>query len=115
MLAYRERLTFEQRQREHDRISHSHPNHVPVIVSRGTRDIPALDKEKFLVPSTVTAAQLTYIVRRRLVLDPSRAMFLYCNGLVVSGTTTSVRELHQKHADPDGFLYVTYAFENAFG
>ena len=113
MLPYHQRLSFEQRQREHDRISHSHPNHVPVIVSRGTRDIPALDKEKFLVPSAVTAAQLTYIVRRRLVLDPSR--HAYCNGLVVSGTTTSVRELHQKHADPDGFLYVTYAFENAFG
>ena len=113
MLPYHQRLSFEQRQREHDRISHSHPNHVPVIVSRGTRDIPTRQGE-VSGPVHGDGGATHIFVRRRLVLDPSRAMFLYCNGLVVSGVT-SVRELHQKHADPDGFLYVTYAFENAFG
>jgi hypothetical protein len=105
-----ERAHASERARKH------HPGHVPAILVRGGRDAPQIDKEKFLLPHDLTGAQLQYVVRRRLRSMPAdRALFLMCDDVLVPATTTA-RELDAAHRDPDdGFLYVTYALENAFG
>lgn len=114
-LPYRERMPLVLRATACERARRQHPEHVPAILVRRSKDAPPLDREKFLLPRTLTGAQLHYIVRRRLRMEGEQALFLLCGDRLVPATAT-VRELEVAHRDPDdGFLYVTYALENAFG
>lgn len=115
MLPFRRRLTPEQRRAECERVTARRPGYVPTIVERGDAAAPHIDKEKFLLPADLSGDQLTFVVRRRLRMDPSHALFLLCGGKLVASATTAA-ELHRLHRDPeDGFLYVRYTLENAFG
>ena len=115
MMPFRSRLTPEQRRAECDRVTTRRPGFVPTIVERGDRNAPRIDKEKFLIPLELTGNQLQFVVRRRLCMDKSEALFLMCDNSLV-GPNTTAQELYAKHRNPeDGFLYVTYTLEHAFG
>ena len=115
MLPFRQRLTPQQRRDECVRVVSRRPDHVPVIFERKSRDVPLIDREKYLVPPTLTGAQLQFVLRRRLALDPKHALFLHCHERLVSAHAL-VLDLYAQHKDAeDGFLYVTYATESAFG
>jgi hypothetical protein len=115
MLPFRTRLTLEQRRREYQLITMKRPELVPIIVERDGRDAPRMDKEKFLVPDDLTAAQFAFVLRRRLHMTSSEALFLLCNGLPLSGDTTLSQVRARTVQSDDGFLYVSYSLENAFG
>ncbi|XP_022711606.1 gamma-aminobutyric acid receptor-associated protein-like 2 isoform X3 [Varroa jacobsoni] len=87
-----------------------------VIVERASNShqVPAIDKQKFLVPDDISVAQFMWIVRRRIALSPERALFLFV-GRVMPQTSMSMGELYSQYKDPDGFLYLTYSGENTFG
>lgn len=116
MLPFRKRYTLDQRKEESIRIRCRKPEFTPVIMERASQSVPALDKEKYLIPPDLTAAQLVFVIRRRLHMKSSQALFLLCHGKIVSGTTT-IREIYDAHrlTSEDGFLYMTYALENVFG
>ena len=104
---FRERLTEEQRRREYDRISGKLADRfVPVIMERGTRDTPCIDKEKFLVPVDLTVAQLAFVVRKRLKLSSGESLFLMIRRRLCPSTST-VGSVYEAHRAPDGFVYVT--------
>jgi GABA(A) receptor-associated protein len=112
MLPFRRRLTLDQRRHEFARVQHY--ERVPLILERGSRETPAIDKEKFLVPRDLTVGQLTFVVRKRLKLDATRTIFLLVSNQLLTSTTT-IASVYDRHRNEDGFLYVTYTFENAFG
>lgn len=115
--SFKERRTFEQRAADADEIRQRNPNRVPIIVERYKLEnqLPLLDKNKFLVPDFLTVAELCKIVRRRLQLNPTQAIFLLVNQKsIVSGSLT-MAELYQNEKDPDGFLYVVFASQDVFG
>lgn len=114
MLPFRQRLTFEQRRAEKARITHISHDRVPIIVEAGSRETPRSDKEKFLVPYDLTAAQFLFVLRKRIRLNAQDSLFLMINGMMVTSSTT-VHDLYDRYADEDGFLYVTYTTENTFG
>lgn len=116
MLPFRQRLTSAQRAAECEKALERHPAYVPTIVERGDAVAPRIDREKYLLPADLTGAQFAYIIRRRLNVKSSEALFfLTDNGrLVPSQELVSV--LYEEHKDPtDGFLYIRYTLENAFG
>ena len=114
---FRSKHTFEARVEEARKIREKFPGRVPVIVEKGRRataDLPDIDKNKFLVPADLTLGQFIYVIRKRLVLPPEKALFLFIgNSLSASGAF--LRELYAHHADQDGFLYVEYSGESTFG
>lgn len=116
---FRERLTLSQRKEEYARIRMRKPLHTPIIAVRGRGQVPPLDKDKYLVPEALTCAQFSYVLRRRLRLEPAQALFLLlCDGAdraTAPPGNALLSALHSRHADADGFLYVTYTLENAFG
>lgn len=114
MLAFRERLTFDQRKLEFERVKRKRPEYVPTIIVRGSKDAPYIDKEKYLVPKEVTSTQMSFIVRRRLNMRADQALFLFCDNRILGPNHTMV-QLAQEFADEDGFLYLTYTLENTFG
>lgn len=112
---FRERFDVHARSAIYAKTRTRHPEHIPAILERGCDTLPHVDREKFLLPSTLTGAQLQYVIRRRLRLNKEQALFLVCNGLIVPSDCTA-RELYARHHDPqDKLLYITYTAEHAFG
>lgn len=116
------KFTFKTQQSEEQRIEESkailekYPHRLPVIVERApnSNQVPAIDKQKFLVPDDIAVAQFMWIVRRRIALSPEKALFLFV-GRIMPQTSMSMGELYAQYKDPDGFLYLTYSGENTFG
>lgn len=74
-----------------------------------------LDKRKFLVPQELTMSQFLMIIRNRLRLHPSRALFLLVNERSMVSLSKTLSEVYEEHKHLDGFLYVTYASQEVFG
>ena len=118
--------TTQRRRLRAEELRSRYPDHVPVLVGAGEK-APPLKRERFLIPGELTCADLCYVVRRHVGpgLRKDQAIFLLCrNGreatsstpshVAVSGTQT-MRDVHDKYADADGFLNVTYCVEHVFG
>jgi len=108
--------TLEQRQTESRQIKQKHPNRACIYMVKSTTKptLPDLDKNKYLVPIDITIGQLSYIIRKRISLCPSAAMFLMINNTIVSSSLT-IAETEKKYINEDGFLYIHYTTENCFG
>lgn len=94
-----------------------YPDRVPVIVEKkkGCKDVPDLDKNKFLVPKDITFSQFIYILRKRMNLQPHKGIFVFTNNKLVPGSST-MSDIYQRDKDPnDKMLYVTYSSESVFG
>uniref|UniRef100_A0A336MTT7 CSON005060 protein n=1 Tax=Culicoides sonorensis TaxID=179676 RepID=A0A336MTT7_CULSO len=93
------------------------PTKVPIIVERYHKenDLPVLDKKKFLVPEEVTLSQFLGIIRNRMKIGPSKALFLLINNRTMISISRTVGEIYEEYKEIDGFLYVTYASQEVFG
>ena len=113
---FRAKHTFEERQQEAWRISQKFPGRVPVIVERGSgsKTVPIIDKQKFLVPGDLTLGQFVFVIRKRMELPSESALFCFVGGSLPT-TGSLMRELFGRFRDEDGFLYVSYCGENTFG
>lgn len=112
---FRERLTLPERVAECNRVMQSRNGYIPTILERGRDDSPPIDKEKYLIPEDLLIGQLAIVVRKRLRLQASEALFLLCNNTLLPATTV-LKDLYRTKYNPDdGFLYVQYSLENAFG
>ena len=113
--SYRERTCSHKRRSECNRMLTRRPDYAPTILERRGQQTPPISREKFLIPRIMSGAQLMYIVRSRVELQPSQAIFLLCNNVMITASDT-VGELYRKHANSeDGMLYITYTVENTFG
>lgn len=106
----------DARRMESKRVQDRYPNRIPVICERATSDttITNIDKVKYLVPTDLTMGQFCYVVRKRIKLEPEKAIFLMIDRKMLP-TCSLLSRVYEEHKDEDGFLYVTYSGENTFG
>ena len=106
---------FNTRLNESKRIMNKYPDRIPVIVNKSNRsNIQDIDKKKYLVPRDMYIGQFTYIIRKNIKLNESKALFVTINNNLVP-TNITMSEIYKKDHNKDGFLYVIYSSENTFG
>jgi GABA(A) receptor-associated protein len=117
MSLYKQRVTFRQRAVEATKVKQKFPGRIPVIVEKAERNdsnIPDIDKSKFLVPGDLSFGQFVYVIRKRIMLPPDKAIFLFVNNVLIASSTL-MNEVYNNYAESDGFLYVVYNGESTFG
>ena len=110
-------FSFERRRDEATRVLKKFPDRIPVICEKSWNanvDCPDIDKKKYLVPKDLTMGQFLYVIRNRLKVGPEKGMFLFV-GNSIAPSAAFISEIYNYYVETDGFLYVTYAFENVFG
>lgn len=109
--------SFRDRREESRRVIANYPDRIPVICEQANvfiDEVPYLDKKKFLVPKDLTMGQLVFVIRKRMKLPCEKAIFIFTNKTIPSSYKL-VGDVYALNKDIDGFLYVTYSFENVFG
>jgi GABA(A) receptor-associated protein len=114
-IPFKTRYSFAQRRTEFENITKKYPDKIPVIIERASDNgKEKLDRHKFLVYREATVGQFMYIIRKRMSLTSEEAIFLLIGDTILA-VSTMLGEIYKQHQDPDGFLYITYTGENAFG
>ena len=116
--SFKNRYTFEQREADAIRVLSKYPDRVPIICERSNSanniDCPIINKNKYLVSKDMTMGQFMYVIRRKLRIPPEKGMFLFVNDYIIS-VSQMVGDVYDYYKHSDGFLYVSYGFENTFG
>ena len=106
---------FDKRKAESERIRKKYQDRIPLIVEKAEHsDIAIIDKKKYLVPQDLTIGQFIFVIRKRLKLEPEKSIFLFI-GNTIPPMSALISEIYNQHKNLDGFLYVTYSSESAFG
>ena len=112
---FKDSKTFDERLMESKKITDKYPNRIPIIINKSDEStLNDIDKQKYLVPNDLTFSQFVYIVRKRINLNESSALFLFINNKIVP-SNKSMKEVYDVDKDSDGFLYINYTNENTFG
>ncbi len=114
---FKQQFGFTKRLNEANRVLEKYPDRIPIIVERNTRtynSLPVVDKKKFLVPNDLTVGQFVYVIRKRIKLEPEKAIFLMIDNKLPQ-TSMLISELYAQHKHEDNFLYIDYSSENTFG
>lgn len=113
---FKRQFSFQNRIEESSRVLTKYPDRKPIICEKlsNQRDLPDIDKKKYLVPNELTVGQFLYIIRQRLHLRSEEAIFLFINNKIVS-SSANIEQIYYQEREPDGFLYVKYSKENIFG
>jgi GABA(A) receptor-associated protein len=106
-----------KRRGESSKIREKYPDRIPVICEKAPNSkLKEVDKTKYLVPYDLTAANFSFIIRKRLELSKEAALFLLVSGKHSITGDTSMSEIYEKHKDSDdGFLYIAYTSELTWG
>lgn len=108
-------LLLDKRIKESARMRSKFPDRIPVILEKDPKsNVKEIDKKKFLIPEDLTISQFMFVVRRRMEIDEKTAIFLFIDN-TIAPSGQSLKTLYKSHKDDDGFMYITYSSENAFG
>lgn len=115
-LPFVEKFSFERRSQQAYNILSKYPDRIPIIVERSMNDLetPLINKNKYLVPKSLTVGQFLFVIRRRLVLPPEKALFIFVND-IIPPTSQLLGIIYDEQKNKDDFLYITYSGENTFG
>ncbi len=111
---YKNTYAFEKRFEESKRIKEKYPDRIPIICERYTVGDPDIDRKKYLVPDDLSISNFLYVIRKRIKLEPEKALYMFVNGKILNGSGV-LAQVYDINQDKDGFLYVKYTLENTFG
>ena len=114
-MSYKDITPYEKRAAEARRVRERYPGNVPLLVEKhsGCR-LPDLPNLKYLVSREMTVGQFSYVIRRKMALDPSHALFvLFAKKLLP--TSALMGNVYDEHAEDDGLLYAVYRQDSAYG
>lgn len=104
---------FDQRKTRAQSLIKKFPDRVPIIIrpSKGTHT----DIAKFLVPHTMTIANVIQVLRDKVKLSPANSIYISVDKQFILSGSQTVGEVYNSHKDKDEFLYMIYCEESVFG
>lgn len=116
-LPFKKECSLEKRKELSEKIRNAHPDRVPVIVEKHikSKTLPNLSKRKFLAPGDLTFAQFLMSVREHIRTNSSEAIFWSVGDKSMSSNSKFMDQIYSQYKDEDGFLYVNYIEQDAFG
>lgn len=115
MFKYKKKYSFENRCAEAKKVLEKYPDRIPVIVENADNSgLPPLDKNKYLVPHDLTVGQFAFVIRKRIKLEPEKAIFMFVNN-TLPPTAMLMSQLYKENSEKCGFLYISVQSENTFG
>lgn len=119
MFKFQKKYNFTERSEESRRVREKYPTKIPIICELHSKDTnhkhySMLDKSKYLVSEELTLAQFMQVIRKKISMEQSVAIFLFIKGRMYP-SSTPMNILYSQCKDLDGFLYIQYGFENVFG
>ena len=112
---YKKEKSLEERKEESAGILRKYEGHIPVIVDKDPKcQLPDIERQKFLVPADLTIGHFVFVVRKRINLQSSDAIFIFVNKKLPSQNAT-IGQLYNDYKDEDGFMYCTYSSDTAYG
>lgn len=121
--SFKDQYSFEERLKESTRIKSKYPDRIPIIVEISNpkfslfskqEDLKPLEKKKYLVPNNLSIGEFQHIIRQKLKVDQTKAIFLFVNN-TIPPTSELLSVIHDKFHDIDGFTYCFLSFESTFG
>ena len=108
--------SFQERKEQSSRVLEKYPDRIPVICEKNYKNTntPVIDKNKYLIPNDLTVGQFMYVIRKRLLLTPEKAIYFFIKGMIPP-TSQYIYDIYDNYKDDDGFLYINYSCENTFG
>ncbi|XP_073959481.1 uncharacterized protein isoform X2 [Choristoneura fumiferana] len=103
--------------KEVEALRHRFPNKVPIYVERFSKEkeVPALSRKKFLVPQELTMSQFLFIIKTKMKLKSSQALYLLVNERILASHSMTMAQAYEQFRGDDGFLRITYAAQQVFG
>ena len=103
---------------ESNRIRLKYPNRIPTLIYPKSHQEPQIDKNKYLVPLDLMLSSLIAVVRSRLGLTKEKVILF----IIKKGTQVFIPHgdqligfLYDMYRDENGFLFINYFIENAYG
>ena len=114
---FKKKHTLEQRKNESSKIIEKYEDRIPIIVTKDPKckSLDDINKNKFLAPTDLTLGQFLVVIRKRINLAESEALFVFVDESILATTSQTIGTLYNAHKDEDGFLYIIYCAENTFG
>ena len=108
--------TLEDRKLYSTKLITKYPDRIPVVIQPHSKLLKTAktEKNKYLMPRNIKITEMMVIFRTIIKIDSSKAIFIFVNNSLIPMRDT-VEELYNTYKDQDGFLYITYAYENTFG
>jgi GABA(A) receptor-associated protein len=113
-----DRFSFFERSSESSRIMKKYTDRIPIICEKNPRDIGIkdIDKHKYLVPFNITVGQFMYVIRKRMRLLSTDAIFLFIgDNHTIVPINMAMDQVYSIFKNKDGFLYIIFSKENVFG
>ena len=74
-----------------------------ISVAADEKNIPDLDRHKYLIERDMTMSQVIYVIRKRVVLDNSTALFILMGDKgILPSSTASVGSMYDALRSDDG-------------
>ena len=117
---YKKNTPIDERKQKSSKMILLYPNRIPVIVEMSTSSSnynsyqEASHKIKYLVPYDICLGQFIKIIRDKIKIHQSTALFFFINNKLFP-ITSIIGDIYKDHRDEDGFLYIEFCEESTFG
>jgi len=104
--------SLEERKNTSNMIKSKYKNRIPIIID--SNDKLKLEKNKYIVPSELSISEFLYIIRKKLTIKSTDAIYIMCNNKLMNSIDT-INSIYNNEMSDDGFLYFIISLENTFG
>ena len=114
---FKKKHSLQERIAESKKIMEKYEDRIPIIICKDPKckTLEDINKNKFLAPTDLTLGQFLCVIRKRIEMDDSQALFIFVDESTLAVTSQTIGTIYQNHKDEDGFLYMIYCSENVFG